>query len=121
MYCKRLYKSLESRQIAIFESPTGTGKSLSIICGALKWLSDAQSKSESDHLKAIEDEFHLKHQESQEPQWVLEFKLKKIKEDALNVYRIQKENEKNRRERLNELKRLELFHQKSKRFVFSLL
>lgn len=35
-----LYETLENRQIGIFESPTGTGKSLSLMCGALRWLKD---------------------------------------------------------------------------------
>lgn len=35
-----LYQSIEHRKVAIFESPTGTGKSLSLICGALTWLRD---------------------------------------------------------------------------------
>ncbi|RKP23237.1 hypothetical protein SYNPS1DRAFT_18934 [Syncephalis pseudoplumigaleata] len=39
-FMKNLYSALEQRQVGIFESPTGTGKTLSIICGSLKWLND---------------------------------------------------------------------------------
>ena len=39
-FMKKLYECLENSNLGIFESPTGTGKSLSIICGALKWLVD---------------------------------------------------------------------------------
>ncbi|KAL6431362.1 hypothetical protein ACFW04_007181 [Cataglyphis niger] len=39
-FMKDLYNCLESGKLGLFESPTGTGKSLSIICGALKWLID---------------------------------------------------------------------------------
>jgi len=33
-----LFSALEGGRLGVFESPTGTGKSLSIICGALTWL-----------------------------------------------------------------------------------
>ena len=39
-----LYSCLDQGHIGIFESPTGTGKSLSLICGALRWLKDYQEK-----------------------------------------------------------------------------
>ena len=37
-FMENLYLCLDRGQVGIFESPTGTGKSLSLICGALKWL-----------------------------------------------------------------------------------
>lgn len=37
---RELYVCLEGGKLGLFESPTGTGKSLSLICGALKWLVD---------------------------------------------------------------------------------
>ena len=39
----QLYHTLDRGGLGIFESPTGTGKSLSLICGALKWLKDHPS------------------------------------------------------------------------------
>ncbi|XP_050454703.1 ATP-dependent DNA helicase DDX11 isoform X2 [Cataglyphis hispanica] len=39
-FMKDLYNCLESGKLGLFESPTGTGKSLSLICGALRWLID---------------------------------------------------------------------------------
>ena len=35
---RALFETLEAGQFGIFESPTGTGKSLSLICGALTWF-----------------------------------------------------------------------------------
>ena len=40
-----LYSTLERGGLGIFESPTGTGKSLSIICSALQWLKDAETRN----------------------------------------------------------------------------
>lgn len=33
-----LYQALDRGVVGVFESPTGTGKSLSLICGALTWM-----------------------------------------------------------------------------------
>ncbi|XP_056637299.1 putative ATP-dependent RNA helicase DDX11-like protein 8 isoform X3 [Diorhabda sublineata] len=41
-FMKSLYYTLENGKLGIFESPTGTGKSLNIICGAIRWLKDRQ-------------------------------------------------------------------------------
>ncbi len=40
-----LYDCIEHGKVGIFESPTGTGKSLSLICGSLTWLRDNQRRT----------------------------------------------------------------------------
>ncbi|KAI7865468.1 helicase C-terminal domain-containing protein [Spinellus fusiger] len=39
-FMRSLYSTLSESKIGIFESPTGTGKSLSLICGSMSWLND---------------------------------------------------------------------------------
>lgn len=39
-FMRALYSVIENRKIGIFESPTGTGKTLTLMCSTLKWLID---------------------------------------------------------------------------------
>ncbi|PBC29683.1 ATP-dependent DNA helicase DDX11 isoform X1 [Apis cerana] len=54
-FMKELYKCLENAKLGIFESPTGTGKSMSIICGALKWLLDYEEQQKNQLTTAISE------------------------------------------------------------------
>lgn len=54
-FMKELYKCLENAKLGIFESPTGTGKSMSIICGALKWLLDYEEQQRNQLTTAISE------------------------------------------------------------------
>ncbi|CAG9464272.1 unnamed protein product [Pedinophyceae sp. YPF-701] len=44
-FMEHLYRAIEHGKIGMFESPTGTGKTLSLLCGALHWLSDDRARS----------------------------------------------------------------------------
>lgn len=57
-FMKALYETLSECKVGIFESPTGTGKSLSIICGSLAWLRE-HNKSCKTKLSTEERELSL--------------------------------------------------------------
>ncbi len=44
---QQLYRTLETGHVGLFESPTGTGKSLSLICASLHWLKERQRKDDA--------------------------------------------------------------------------
>lgn len=48
-----LFHVLEDGNVGIFESPTGTGKSLSLICGALTWLKNYEERRQEELDKAL--------------------------------------------------------------------
>ena len=54
-FMKKLYECLENANLGIFESPTGTGKSMSIICSALKWLIDHEESQKQQLNTAISE------------------------------------------------------------------
>ncbi|RVW34048.1 ATP-dependent DNA helicase DDX11 [Vitis vinifera] len=47
-FMKALYRSLNKGGVSMLESPTGTGKTLSIICSALQWLVDRKQQLKSE-------------------------------------------------------------------------
>ena len=52
-----LYSALESGQCAILESPTGTGKSMSLLCGAITWLRDRERET----IRELEQQVQFTH------------------------------------------------------------
>ncbi|KAE8144171.1 ATP-dependent RNA helicase chl1 [Aspergillus avenaceus] len=65
-FMRSLYDCLEKGKVAVFESPTGTGKSLSIICGSLTWLRDQRRK-------VLEESVNNVTCDDEEPEWMLEY------------------------------------------------
>ncbi|KAF8918871.1 helicase C-terminal domain-containing protein [Mucidula mucida] len=50
---RHLYTSIEQRKVTIIESPTGTGKTLSLLCASLTWLADERSRARKGKLAAL--------------------------------------------------------------------
>ncbi|KAK6172332.1 hypothetical protein SNE40_016013 [Patella caerulea] len=106
-FMKELYKCLNNSKIGIFESPTGTGKSLSLICGALKWLKDFREKQqkELEELSCEENSRGNSQPENKngELDWIAEFSRKKEKEEKLHKIKEEHENIEKREAKLREL------------------
>lgn len=49
-----LYDCIEEGNVGIFESPTGTGKTLSLLCGSLTWLRDNKRAAFEAHVTAAD-------------------------------------------------------------------
>ncbi|EME80861.1 uncharacterized protein MYCFIDRAFT_20311, partial [Pseudocercospora fijiensis CIRAD86] len=62
-FMEAVYDCIEHKQVGIFESPTGTGKSLSLICGALTWLREHKRKTFDEALATVEVD-------DDEPDWM---------------------------------------------------
>jgi chromosome transmission fidelity protein 1 len=76
-FMNAVYDCLEDGKVGIFESPTGTGKSLSLICGSLTWLRDHKRRT-------FEDGFVAEMADSDDPPWMIERARKKSKQAALH-------------------------------------
>ncbi|KAL9862742.1 putative RNA helicase chromatin remodeling SNF2 family [Arabidopsis thaliana] len=72
-FMNALYQFLDKGGVSMLESPTGTGKSLSIICSALQWLTDRKEKRNS----GLTEESHKVdgNDDEDEPDWMRNFTL----------------------------------------------
>ncbi|XP_033095737.1 ATP-dependent DNA helicase DDX11-like [Anneissia japonica] len=103
-FMSHLYLALDEGKIGIFESPTGTGKSLSLICGAITWLRDFEEKKKQEFQDILDKSATLETSSDMdstftpttplvastptEPDWFLEFDEKKaLSEKAEKIRR----------------------------------
>ncbi|KAJ2000367.1 DEAD H (Asp-Glu-Ala-Asp His) box helicase 11 [Coemansia thaxteri] len=70
-FMQRLFETIERQEVAIFESPTGTGKSLSIICGALTWLQRNAARDEAEG--AVGEQGKEAPDDGPKPDWVVAY------------------------------------------------
>ncbi|KAF7699344.1 ATP-dependent DNA helicase DDX11 [Silurus meridionalis] len=117
-FMEELYDVLEQGKVGIFESPTGTGKSLSLICGALTWLKDFEEKKRQEAAKLLENtviprageggrdgagaEVQEKNGSSADAEldWVSEFVQKRAEREMVNKLKDEEVKRKRREDRL---------------------
>ncbi|XP_068133761.1 ATP-dependent DNA helicase DDX11 isoform X2 [Hyperolius riggenbachi] len=116
-FMTELYHVLEAGKVGIFESPTGTGKSLSLICGSLSWLRDFEEKKRQEEALALsggdtekgESQVSEKlapstTQSSAEPEWITQFLHKKEEMDIKNKLKEDQIRRQKREERLQQMR-----------------
>ncbi|GMI78028.1 hypothetical protein like AT1G79890 [Hibiscus trionum] len=78
-FMNALYHSLDNGGVSMLESPTGTGKTLSIICSALQWVIDQRQKEKSE--KKVESDEKQENNgqigSDDEPDWLKNFVVNK--------------------------------------------
>ncbi|XP_062954956.1 ATP-dependent DNA helicase DDX11 isoform X2 [Cynocephalus volans] len=119
-----LYQVLEAGKIGIFESPTGTGKSLSLICGALSWLRDFEQKKHQEEARLLESgpgalcdgkdpspclssscqETPDTARPAGEPDWVTQFVQQKEERDLVDRLKEEQVRRRQREERLQQIR-----------------
>ncbi|KAH9575812.1 hypothetical protein CY35_01G130700 [Sphagnum magellanicum] len=72
-----VYRALQQGGVAIVESPTGTGKTLSLICSALKWLEDEHALRLVGRPKAELQSSSLSNGVDEDPDWMRDFEVNK--------------------------------------------
>ncbi|XP_030646577.1 ATP-dependent DNA helicase DDX11 [Chanos chanos] len=108
-----LYATLDQGKIGIFESPTGTGKSLSLLCGSLTWLRDHEERRRQETARLLQEreregcsggQEEGREKEtggvSEEPDWVSVFIQKKAQRELVDKLKDEEMKRKRREERL---------------------
>ncbi|XP_039766628.1 ATP-dependent DNA helicase DDX11 [Ornithorhynchus anatinus] len=113
-FMAELYRVLEAGKIGIFESPTGTGKSLSLICGALSWLRDFETKKKQEEARLLEagnnppddhgDQPSGPGTSAGEPDWITQFVQKKEERELVERLKDEQARRKKREERFLQIR-----------------
>ncbi|XP_066489292.1 ATP-dependent DNA helicase DDX11 [Tiliqua scincoides] len=117
-FMAKLYQVLEAGKVGIFESPTGTGKSLSLICGALTWLQDFEERRRQEESQLLAAELNEKNMieqpkmcntepagsQTREPEWITQFVQKREEKEMIQRLKEEQLRRKKREERLEQIR-----------------
>ncbi|KAI8058558.1 helicase C-terminal domain-containing protein [Syncephalis plumigaleata] len=82
-FMRHLYTTLEEGKVGIFESPTGTGKSLSLLCGALRWIHDNNTRNDQQHEAQLRQQ--LQATNSDEPDWIIQHQIDRWRREQAEI------------------------------------
>ncbi|KAH8114577.1 DNA repair helicase [Phellopilus nigrolimitatus] len=74
---RHLYSAIENRRLTVVESPTGTGKTLSLLCASLSWLCDDKIRSRKGQLENLRNALSS----GNDPEWVLTQSFERMKNE----------------------------------------
>ncbi|KAF0986820.1 hypothetical protein HZS_6527, partial [Henneguya salminicola] len=87
-FMDELYEIFNKGHIGLFQSPTGTGKTMSILCGSLKWLTDHEKSIRENIYEYCNTETKNEY-DTEDPDWLkiqLNEKDKKVQDEKIIVH-----------------------------------